>query len=1525
MKPEENSQVPVSEKLQELPMTSDEYYALAIEDERTREKEISRSVIGSGVNFDMYKKSRQGEEIPSENTDETPAETISPSGDAVESGADESLPLSDEKPDYGGAQKRKDAIIQHSKDWDAALDDDELTWEDYASDAGMQAIAGASDAAENALELMFVDMPVSLGIRPPRLDINGKPMLKTFEFTPNIGPPKTIAGEIAKPLATFTAGFIPALRLAKWAMGGMKLAATHPWVHGAAMSSAAGGLTGFAAVDPNQERFNETMKNYSWLEPIANEWIAGDEDDSVLEKRLKNGVEEMALSVVGDTVFRSGGAAYRMIRGRRISNDAAKKNVVSDLTKDQQTQVKVAADELVSLRSMVEDVESIVKELAVDRSADAPLNEALDFLRNHRGSIPDDQGVSLSQISPEARVYVESAETFAANSGEVNLIEALEQQFAQVKSAAQKSRIESLQGTGNPLYDSLDPSEPLEVALLKLGELQKRAEETWGNVLVDIPIPDDVGMAYQMLIDNANSKGYTNANMLDHPRFEYAKTKFIDKDVDVVDESLPKSGTDEDLLNNSSNIPFEERVQYIKMLQSGDSAGIEAMKLALQKAYGVKNIGYRIKPSQIDETLGEGVAESYNEALSMLRKVTDTKVFEKVRSRTRKHVETVLAGKQLANSDEVTEEIYRAIIKGESEDRNISEVALQKILQGAPGDPLGTVRDLDIKLAAIDAVRDGMFHELKVRASLMKGRSLSTVQVAETLNLVDMLTQFIDTGVEISSILGRGLSARKAPPIRADLSELRAQRIIQEKGGSDAVDEFMSKILQLSETGDGAYQISSVLRKTKGRKWREAIAEFWTAGLVSGPPTQIVNIAGNTAWGLWLPTERAIGRAMSGEFKEAVFQFNAYRGLVNGFKESLVISKNFRSQLWLNLKKGDYDLVPQNAARAHRDDLGTFWKAAATGRPVTGSGMKYQHQIGAFSAKNLTPNSSLKGFPKRSGRGTTGGVMANMIKFMSVIPNASFRSLGAFDELAKTINVNMDITQKAMQAAQRQGLDAEETANFVHKARSFGWRAEQLPNGAEKDLISKFYDDAADYAEQATWTNPQAPDSTTASIVRKTNEYPELKFAIPFVNTPFNLVRAVGERTPGINRISKNSRYRKGMENAQSDPEALVAAQTRSKVGALMWATSGTLAFSGRLTGSYPRNAADRERMIQAGIPEKAFWIDVPYEDVPESMKYLFQESKDGGIWFGYGKLEPFSTFLSLSADVAHNVGDLEQADLEELTFEMTAAIADNLTGNMWMQSVNDLLSIALAEGRQDFSKVEKAIATLLVPSSVNTWRRDEDPIKRVANGLWEEMKNRLPYLSTDLLPRTDFFGKPALYPVGIGWDWMPFYGGEFDPNNVAEVMRKAELPYTQRTFYGVVDEVSLEPDEIDAFKTEVNEVTNVKGYRGMGTLIEVVEAMSKGFSDNPERFGVGKNGNGNKMLRHAFEAYKAAGFARFVKTPLGQKYKARAVQQMMLTLPQLNETPDGQRRGRKAELLSQPDDDIKTTQDILRKVMSNE
>jgi len=227
------------------------------------------------------------------------------------------------------------------------------------------------------------------------------------------------------------------------------------------------------------------------------------------------------------------------------------------------------------------------------------------------------------------------------------------------------------------------------------------------------------------------------------------------------------------------------------------------------------------------------------------------------------------------------------------------------------------------------------------------------------------------------------------------------------------------------------------------------------------------------------------------------------------------------------------------------------------------------------------------------------------------------------------------------------------------------------------ELISKC-SDIADYrlfrAEGSKVANALFKIRDWGFEIPKVGNVQPLKYVIPFVRTPVNLVKYGFERSPlGI----FNPKLLHNL--ATKNPEA-ADQLARVVMGSIAAAAIGVYFGQGKITGAVPKSVTERARFYEEG--KQPFSIRV------------------GDKWVSYQRLEPFNQMFNQVAVVVEAIDNKDKQGLDQKIWDAATGIGKNFVSQTYMSGVLEIMN-AMSEPEKYGQNLITNIATALgVPAS---------------------------------------------------------------------------------------------------------------------------------------------------------------------------------------------------------------------------------
>lgn len=348
------------------------------------------------------------------------------------------------------------------------------------------------------------------------------------------------------------------------------------------------------------------------------------------------------------------------------------------------------------------------------------------------------------------------------------------------------------------------------------------------------------------------------------------------------------------------------------------------------------------------------------------------------------------------------------------------------------------------------------------------------------------------------------------------------ENALQSTGDLALSREMAQRITALSDAGM-IKELDGVVRGSVWARSRDAFLEVWINGLLSSPPTHIVNMMSNTGVIFQQMYERAvaaqIGKALGTDGSVAVGEATSQLfGMLSGFKDALRYSaKSFRTN------ETGYGMGKIDLPRARAISSETWGQAKDS-------------------------------------------VLGRSLDTLGVAVSLPGRALGAEDEFFKTLGYRMELNALALRRA------TEEVNAGIIQPDQLKSRIAEIVSDPPPNIKL----DAIDQATYQTFTN--APGDLTKSISRGVNAVPiPGRMILPFIRTPANILKYTFERTP-LAPLMKHVRADIAAGGARRD-----IALARIATGSMLLATSADLAMSEMITGRGPSDPRERQTLIRTG------------------------------------------------------------------------------------------------------------------------------------------------------------------------------------------------------------------------------------------------------------------------------------------------------------------------------------------------------
>lgn len=561
-------------------------------------------------------------------------------------------------------------------------------------------------------------------------------------------------------------------------------------------------------------------------------------------------------------------------------------------------------------------------------------------------------------------------------------------------------------------------------------------------------------------------------------------------------------------------------------------------------------------------------------------------------------------------------------------------------------------------------------------------------------------------------------------------------------------------------------------RKSQGNKMFAITMEYWMNSLLSGPSTQIVNLIGNILNATMRQLELIGGAAMSGDMKtaRAAIQFAFDTEMMReSVKYATKAFKNDDSILLEGSRVFDDDQFRTYAIQSDRQDaiggavnfLGTVVRTP-TRALLTGDEF--------FKQMSYRSNVKTELAMEAMNKGLTDGYQIS--KYVNERFNDFITDGGhAYSEAA--------ITREAFEKAREAGLGyGNAQADFIRN-----YKKQHVFDEANGALADR----SIEAAKLTTFTqrsNEGVVNKVGNVVGYGLEQLPLMRFVVPFLNTPTNILRSGLERTPlAVGNVIADttsllsSKIRKGIHSA--DP--LERARARGKlatatgISAMLYyhiAAGNTKFGKGDsptdqlITGGGPANPDQKKAMMLSG------WR-------PYSIRI-------GDKYVSYQRLDPIATAVGLLADMndARNFDELEPDQLGRMFGIFVSALTNNITSKSYLEGIENVMS-AIMDAEHKGAYFLGGIAGGFMPNFINQAQNYQGnrELFEVRN-IFDNLLKRTPYAEEIGIPKKrNFLGEvESIENLKYAGPLNPFYLSSVSNDKVDQGLGALKHGFTKPT-----------------------------------------------------------------------------------------------------------------------------------------------
>lgn len=649
----------------------------------------------------------------------------------------------------------------------------------------------------------------------------------------------------------------------------------------------------------------------------------------------------------------------------------------------------------------------------------------------------------------------------------------------------------------------------------------------------------------------------------------------------------------------------------------------------------------------------------------------------------------------------------------------------------------------------------------------------------------------------MASEAARALSAMRIHANSADLAINEAHAMLESMGGKVAKLDYYKQLMDIPT--DGGF--NKAIRMGAMATTKDALTEATVMAKLWAPTTHAANLVGNLITATLGPVEKAtaslIGKYItkSADAIEMAEAKSQMFGMIGGLQDALQITSqglDAAKQAAGAALKGDFKGA-KGVLEDNMEEFGTVYRSAALDSPIGRSTLDSTMDAGS---KNPAISAEAFNLDKESPM----GILADVFGTLNRLPG---RALGASDELFWSINYRGEARAQAYRQARLEGLEGQE---FID-------RVSHYIENPTADMRSA----AVEAAQKGTFTTPlsgfgqglqKAVDGASLGPI------PVGRLFVPFVKTPYNIMKYFAERTPLLNLATDS--WKADMKAGGARRDMALARLT----------TGSTLLGLAGIMGA-PTDIGGVTVQVVGGGDQKQ-----GAEKLNGEQQYSL---KIGDTSYSFSRLAPLGMWLGLGADIRSIAGSVPDSTLDEIAATSALAFSRNITSQSMLSGVLDFIAASQkAVATQNVDPLHKylnnqAAGAIPFQSLANTVRKEEDPLAREVWSLIDAVKNKIPGLSKDLPPQRNIFGEPVHNPEGLGPDWLsPIRTSQSDTDPLASEVARLNVdlkkpPKTLNAAPGApgIDLTPQQYDELcktagEAFKDALGKVISTDRYKSL-------------------------------------------------------------------------------------------------------------
>lgn len=545
--------------------------------------------------------------------------------------------------------------------------------------------------------------------------------------------------------------------------------------------------------------------------------------------------------------------------------------------------------------------------------------------------------------------------------------------------------------------------------------------------------------------------------------------------------------------------------------------------------------------------------------------------------------------------------------------------------------------------------------------------------------------------INIGSLVSEGLNGDVYKNFAAKLKQMSAAEVVT-----------FARSMACHSTPRGSKEWLKAFSRSKWQKGMSMVSEYWYNSILSGAKTHSRNILGNfTKQVLLMPADNLMRGVLYKDREAWNDGIRGYWAMWHSVRESFEIMCH-SLKMGTNILGVDNGIIPP-ARRAWQAAMWGKADNSVIGRFLNGMG----YAVNWTSRMLTSADEFFEQLAYRSKIRTSLYMQAEDLFAKGAAPEG----MKKMDFILKHINDNFD--------------------NYFTDATNA--LTGQTVKGGAANLSTLLGAKAMETAKEAVFAQDVVKGSFTDIMMKAANSNPAVRFVMPFIKIPTNILSEGMRRTPGLNVLSPT-----WWRNVRAGGEAAQKAWSQLAVGGLITTTAGMLAYSGAITGAAPKNKALREALYAQG------WR-------PYSIKV-------GDSYWSYEGIEPISNMLGLVADFAQLFKEYDGEEgmdssvskgIWDAAGAVLGAMTNNITNKSYLRGVADTIKVVFSGDREASVDYLSKSLTAIIPNISQSVRQTIDPSIREARTFLERLQNKVPIWNESLPMQYNWITGEASHYMG--------------------------------------------------------------------------------------------------------------------------------------------------------------------------------